>query len=101
MWFGQPLQHRDQCSLPRTVPGWRHPLGPHVVRVALFGVAKPRSSAKVFAMISFTCPACNKQLKIKDELAGKRVRCPGCATVLPVPTQVVASTPGRRVAVPS
>ena len=36
--------------------------------------------------ISITC-ACGKTLRVKDELAGKRVRCPGCGqvSVLPAP----------------
>jgi HlyD family secretion protein len=34
--------------------------------------------------ISLTCE-CGKQLKIKEELAGKRVKCPGCQEILMVP----------------
>lgn len=30
-------------------------------------------------MISFACPACARPLKVKDELADKRVKCPKCA----------------------
>ncbi len=29
--------------------------------------------------------ACGKKLKVRDELAGKKVKCPGCAKTLPVP----------------
>ena len=29
--------------------------------------------------------ACGKALSIKDELAGRRVKCPGCQTLLRVP----------------
>jgi hypothetical protein len=29
--------------------------------------------------------ACGKSLKVKDEAAGRKVRCPGCAAILPVP----------------
>jgi hypothetical protein len=29
--------------------------------------------------------ACGKTLQVKDELAGKNVRCPGCGTVIPIP----------------
>src|SRR5690349_15534846 len=28
---------------------------------------------------------CGKKLRVKDELAGKRVKCPGCAQVVTVP----------------
>jgi len=35
--------------------------------------------------ISVQCPGCEKKLKAKDELAGKRVKCPGCGQLLVVP----------------
>jgi len=35
--------------------------------------------------LSATCPSCGKTLKAKDDLAGKRVRCPGCRDVLTLP----------------
>ncbi len=35
--------------------------------------------------ISVVCE-CGKRLKVKDEAAGKRIRCPGCGTVLEVPS---------------
>jgi hypothetical protein len=35
-------------------------------------------------MIRFAC-ACGRQLQVKDELAGRKVRCPGCAVTLRVP----------------
>jgi hypothetical protein len=31
------------------------------------------------------CPACDKALKVKEELAGKKVKCPGCGKPVPVP----------------
>jgi hypothetical protein len=34
--------------------------------------------------ITLKC-GCGKHLKVRDELAGKRARCPGCGTILPVP----------------
>ncbi len=49
-----------------------------------------------FAMISFACPACSKPLKVKDEVAGKRVKCPGCGKALVVPSSVpTASGPSK------
>jgi hypothetical protein len=36
-------------------------------------------------MIAFTCPSCCKELKAKDELAGKKVKCPGCGKAAAVP----------------
>jgi formylglycine-generating enzyme required for sulfatase activity/serine/threonine protein kinase len=35
--------------------------------------------------IAFTCPACSKGLKVKAGLAGKKVKCPQCQAVVPVP----------------
>jgi hypothetical protein len=39
--------------------------------------------------IEFSCGSCGKRLRVKDAAAGKRVKCPGCQTVLHVP----AATP--------
>ena len=53
-------------------------------------------------MISFACPACNKQLKVKDELAGKKGKCPGCGKPVMVPENLAAalSEPGKHSPVP-
>ena len=41
--------------------------------------------------LTVTCPQCDKTLRVKDEAAGKKARCPECATVFPIPAkQVVA-----------
>jgi len=37
--------------------------------------------------ITLKC-GCGKYLKVRDELAGKRARCPGCGTILPVPSPI-------------
>jgi hypothetical protein len=41
---------------------------------------------------------CGKQLQVRDDLAGKKARCPGCGTILPVPlsSQKVAVPEGKR-----
>lgn len=36
--------------------------------------------------ISFTCPKCNKTLRVKDDLAGKKGQCPGCQHRFVIPT---------------
>jgi len=36
-------------------------------------------------MISFPCVSCQKKLTVKDELAGKKGKCPGCGQALTVP----------------
>jgi len=35
--------------------------------------------------IELTCHSCGKRLRVRDEAAGKKARCPGCQTVLDVP----------------
>ncbi|MBY0228146.1 MAG: hypothetical protein K2W96_02580 [Gemmataceae bacterium] len=37
--------------------------------------------------IEFSCPECDRSLKVKDELAGRRVKCPGCQSALTVPAE--------------
>src|SRR5258708_6777788 len=36
-------------------------------------------------MISFPCPHCDNPLRVKDEVAGKRVKCPACSKPITVP----------------
>jgi hypothetical protein len=37
--------------------------------------------------LSFPCPCCGNALQVDDALAGKKVRCPACQQVVPVPAQ--------------
>lgn len=52
--------------------------------------------------ISFACK-CGKRLAVKDELAGKKIKCPGCQAVVPIPQKKVApaaaGTPANVIAV--
>jgi len=52
--------------------------------------------------IAVSCP-CGKQLRVKDEHGGKKVRCPDCQQVLPVPGAKQAADPvtSRMAAEPS
>jgi len=43
------------------------------------------AEGKVAMPITVKCEACGKTLKVKDELAGKRGKCPGCGAVVHVP----------------
>jgi predicted Zn finger-like uncharacterized protein len=36
-------------------------------------------------MIALTCPSCAKKLQVKDESAGKKVKCPKCGELIKVP----------------
>lgn len=40
--------------------------------------------------------SCGKALSVKDELAGKKVKCPGCASAIPVPKAAPAPAPGKQ-----
>jgi hypothetical protein len=47
-------------------------------------------------MSSFPCSACGKKLQVKDELAGRKGRCPHCRQAITVPqTASCPATPGR------
>jgi serine/threonine protein kinase len=52
-------------------------------------------------MLTFSCPACKKTLQVKDEHAGKQVKCGGCGTVAVAPsasavhTSLLAGAPSR------
>lgn len=39
--------------------------------------------------ISLACPACSGKLKVADNLAGKKIKCPKCSAIFPVPAQEV------------
>jgi alpha/beta superfamily hydrolase/ribosomal protein S27E len=48
----------------------------------------PDQSERIAAMsLAVKCPDCDKMLKVKDEAAGKKIRCPACSTVFPVPAK--------------
>jgi predicted Zn finger-like uncharacterized protein len=40
-------------------------------------------------MLSFSCPSCHVKVKVKDESAGKKVRCPQCKQTIDIPTGTV------------
>lgn len=42
--------------------------------------------------IRFPCPQCARTLRVKDELAGKRIRCPNCSSATTVPLEEPAAT---------
>lgn len=44
--------------------------------------------------IGIVCPKCCKKLKAPPEMAGKRAKCPGCNSIVTVPSSGAASEPG-------
>ncbi len=52
--------------------------------------ASPRSVPQGAAMITVSCGSCQKKLAVKDTLAGKKIKCPGCGQVVAVPAPVAA-----------
>ena len=40
--------------------------------------------------IKFPCPHCKKPLKVKEELGGKKAKCPACQQILTIPRPVAA-----------
>jgi formylglycine-generating enzyme required for sulfatase activity len=43
------------------------------------------------AMLTFTCPSCQKNLSVKEALAGKQVKCPGCGQVIAAPAKTAVA----------
>jgi DNA-directed RNA polymerase subunit RPC12/RpoP len=41
----------------------------------------------VMFMIQYSCPGCSTELESKEQSAGKKVKCPNCATSFVVPHQ--------------
>ena len=41
-------------------------------------------------MLEFACPACAMKLKVKDEQAGRRGKCPRCGAAATAPTPAAA-----------
>src|SRR5579885_701557 len=48
------------------------------------------------AMLTFACTSCQKKLSVKEELAGKRVKCPGCGQVIAAPAAAAPAVTGSR-----
>jgi hypothetical protein len=45
------------------------------------------------SMLFIDCPGCQKPLKVREELAGKKVKCPDCGQTVPVPADQGADEP--------
>ena len=51
--------------------------------------------------ISVTCPECKHTLKVKDELAGKRGKCPKCQATIAIPAATPPAKPAAAAPIPS
>jgi outer membrane biosynthesis protein TonB len=52
------------------------------------------------ADIKLSCPQCGITLKVRDQLAGKKIKCPKCAAVCPVPAAGEAPKPSPAASAP-
>jgi hypothetical protein len=48
--------------------------------------------------IDFTCEHCGKKARLKDEFAGKRIKCPGCKEAVSIPEEEDEAPPPKRAA---
>jgi len=62
-----------------------------IARLAKLGEAPAAQPAP--SKLNFACSKCGKNLKVKPELAGKKVKCPGCGQAVPVPQAPGRGTP--------
>src|SRR5262245_56173738 len=46
-------------------------------------------------MIIFSCPACEQKLRVKDEMAGQKGKCPHCKQAVVVPREQGAAIAAR------
>jgi hypothetical protein len=46
--------------------------------------------------IAVVCRACDRSVNVKDDLAGRKIKCPGCGKVLAVPDEEVDEEPRRK-----
>jgi ribosomal protein S27E len=52
-------------------------------------------------MIHITCQHCTRDIRVADEHAGKKIRCPGCKEVLVLPAAAPAVKPAKAAPAPS
>lgn len=52
-------------------------------------------------MIAFSCTNCGRTLRANPEMAGKRTKCPGCATILTIPAAEAAASAPKPAAPPA
>ena len=50
--------------------------------------------------ISFECPHCGRPTQFADDLAGRRIRCPGCKEPVTVPSEEIVDVEDVQIAPP-
>src|SRR5262245_10754729 len=43
---------------------------------------------RICGMVCFSCPHCSRALQVKDDLAGKKAKCPACGKPVAIPGSV-------------
>src|SRR5579871_5312818 len=51
--------------------------------------------------IKFNCSTCGQELTVKDELAGKQGKCPGCKNVVTVPSLTASKSASTKKSQPA
>src|ERR1700730_15914624 len=64
-------------------------------------MANNNSSLEGRKMIRFACISCDKDMLVRDELLGKKVRCPKCGNVQRVTEDEIEERPKKRRQVPT
>ena len=90
------LRSRETLVADRDRETLRDSLGPSPAIDALLirlECLRPTPTSPVLqgaAMLTLSCSACQKKLSVKDDAAGKKVKCPACGQLLVVPKAVPA-----------
>jgi DNA-directed RNA polymerase subunit RPC12/RpoP len=82
-----PTASTARAAVPSARPGTRRPgrLPRNVRTDKPVSQGQPEIVLRSHFMIAFLCTGCGKGLKMPDEFAGKRARCPYCGQQVPIP----------------
>jgi serine/threonine protein kinase len=64
-----------------------------IERLAKLGQTPATAPAAAAKPINFACASCGKSLKVKAELAGKKIKCPGCGKMVAAPALSQSAEP--------
>jgi serine/threonine-protein kinase len=94
-----PPQASDPATVPAGTTPWLAAAG--ISLGLLLTLALPagwyarsrRRPGRTTAAVAVACPNCGKHLRVRAELAGKKVKCPGCRQAVPVPAPEAPPAP--------